>query len=570
MTINKLTATFGKLDQETIEFHEGLNVISAPNESGKSTWCAFITAMLYGVNTSERGHGDRIPGKVRYQPWNGKAMCGTMELTSHKKNITLMRSTPVSSAPMKDFSAFYTETGAKVSELNASDAGQTLTGLSAGLFLRSACIAQGDTVLSCDAETEKQIMAFLSSGEGGVSFKEADAKLASWHKKRIQGNTCLVAKNNDEAERLSVGLSDIHALEATLKTDREVFHKKKEHLAQLKKEAFRLEKQARQELQKRISDAYADAIKEKNNCTLASRKADEIATAMKKRRSVIAAVTISAAILLMAFYTFVFRSRVLPVLSGILILTCLYALIRKSAFSGKLKAAEQTERCEEKRAGEAYHAAREKIQFLEAALMRGKMPRKYSAEMNRLKDEAFGVKEELKTLSREITVLNAKQNMAGDASFMESRLEQLKQEADELEEESRAIDFARNVLAAADHEIQNSISPLLSQKTTEYMTFLTGGKYDRVLLDRDLSAMAAEKGESVPHKSGFLSAGTRDLLYIAVRLAVCSLSLEKDDACPLIIDDAFVNLDAARYQRTMDLLEELSHERQVILFTCRE
>ena len=49
MRIRKMQATFGKLSGESISFHGGLNVIYAPNESGKSTWCAFIRAMLYGV-----------------------------------------------------------------------------------------------------------------------------------------------------------------------------------------------------------------------------------------------------------------------------------------------------------------------------------------------------------------------------------------------------------------------------------------------------------------------------------------------------------------------------------------
>lgn len=54
MMIKKLDATFGKLEGESLELHDGLNVISAPNESGKSTWCAFVRAMLYGVDSSER------------------------------------------------------------------------------------------------------------------------------------------------------------------------------------------------------------------------------------------------------------------------------------------------------------------------------------------------------------------------------------------------------------------------------------------------------------------------------------------------------------------------------------
>ena len=37
MRIRKLRASFGKLENETLKLHEGLNVLYAPNESGKST-----------------------------------------------------------------------------------------------------------------------------------------------------------------------------------------------------------------------------------------------------------------------------------------------------------------------------------------------------------------------------------------------------------------------------------------------------------------------------------------------------------------------------------------------------
>ena len=47
MIIRKLSAVFGRLDGETLELKEGLNIIEAPNESGKSTWSHFIRAMLY-------------------------------------------------------------------------------------------------------------------------------------------------------------------------------------------------------------------------------------------------------------------------------------------------------------------------------------------------------------------------------------------------------------------------------------------------------------------------------------------------------------------------------------------
>ena len=49
-----MTAAFGKLQGHTLELKDGLNIIQAPNETGKSTWCAFLLAMLYGINSRER------------------------------------------------------------------------------------------------------------------------------------------------------------------------------------------------------------------------------------------------------------------------------------------------------------------------------------------------------------------------------------------------------------------------------------------------------------------------------------------------------------------------------------
>ena len=51
MKIYKMTATFGKLERAELTLQPGLNILTAPNEWGKSTWCAFLVAMLYGLDT---------------------------------------------------------------------------------------------------------------------------------------------------------------------------------------------------------------------------------------------------------------------------------------------------------------------------------------------------------------------------------------------------------------------------------------------------------------------------------------------------------------------------------------
>ena len=54
MKIKRMTATFGALEGATLNLEEGLNLLQLPNEGGKSTWCAFLRAMFYGIPTRER------------------------------------------------------------------------------------------------------------------------------------------------------------------------------------------------------------------------------------------------------------------------------------------------------------------------------------------------------------------------------------------------------------------------------------------------------------------------------------------------------------------------------------
>ena len=74
MKIYSMTATFGKLSHETLTLQPGLNIIEAPNEWGKSTWCAFLENMLYGIDTREKTTKSALAAKERYAPWSGAPM----------------------------------------------------------------------------------------------------------------------------------------------------------------------------------------------------------------------------------------------------------------------------------------------------------------------------------------------------------------------------------------------------------------------------------------------------------------------------------------------------------------
>ena len=184
MKINRLTASFGKLENATLSFHDGLNIIYAPNESGKSTWCAFIMAMLYGVDSAERQRSGHLPDKQKYMPWSGAQMEGTMDLTADRCDITVTRTTRQKNAPMREFSAVYKGTSIPVENMNGSNCGEQLTGITRDVFRRSAFIAQGSMEIGSSAELEKRISAIVSTGEEELSYTEADERLRVWQRKR--------------------------------------------------------------------------------------------------------------------------------------------------------------------------------------------------------------------------------------------------------------------------------------------------------------------------------------------------------------------------------------------------
>ena len=80
-----------------------------------------------------------------------------------------------------------------------------------------------------------------------------------------------------------------------------------------------------------------------------------------------------------------------------------------------------------------------------------------------------------------------------------------------------------------------------------------------------LAAIRVNPAEQVPVIG--LSDGTRDQLFLALRLAGIEQHLVDREPMPLVVDDILVNFDAGRAKVTLNCLAELSRRTQVLLFT---
>lgn len=210
MKLISMTATFGCLDGARLDLTDGLNVLVRPNESGKSTWAAFLTAMLYGIDTSQRAAKGKLPDKIRYQPWNGKAMEGIVELEHEGRTLVLQR-TSRRGRPFGEFRAWDKETGLDVPELTGENCGLRLLGVERAVFCRSAFLSGGDLTVTRDEDLARRLSSLAAAGREDDSQPQAEARLKLWQNRIRYHKTGLLPEAEDQ-------LAQVRALQAEVES----------------------------------------------------------------------------------------------------------------------------------------------------------------------------------------------------------------------------------------------------------------------------------------------------------------------------------------------------------------
>ncbi len=112
--------------------------------------------------------------------------------------------------------------------------------------------------------------------------------------------------------------------------------------------------------------------------------------------------------------------------------------------------------------------------------------------------------------------------------------------------------------------------PQILEDAEEIFRRLTAGRYSRIVANVGDGAFQTVQRDGVAKSPRELSSGTREQLYLALRLAHVRKYCENAESLPLITDDAFVNFDDARAEEALRTLAEFAQNRQVVLLTCRE
>jgi len=119
------------------------------------------------------------------------------------------------------------------------------------------------------------------------------------------------------------------------------------------------------------------------------------------------------------------------------------------------------------------------------------------------------------------------------------------------------------LLEELDHGIYEPFITLVSR----YLATLSNNRYRNLPAAEALpTGVIRGDGQAIPYD--LLSAGTKDLFALALRLAMAEFFLGRGEGF-LLLDDPLVDLDPERQQRAAAILAEFADKQQLVLFTCQ-
>ncbi len=219
---------------------------------------------------------------------------------------------------------------------------------------------------------------------------------------------------------------------------------------------------------------------------------------------------------------------------------------------------------------------------LARALGEGEARTAYEAELRASRREALV--SEQQALGREISDLDQRrisaalakgrheheaQQLGGDrAASINAEIEVIKSELEEQIDRYLLVHLAERVLDRVTDRYARENQPAILQYTSELLARITEGRHLRVVVQPETRSLATVDRQGQLRQPADLSSGTREQLFLALRLAYILDHCDRSEPLPIIMDDVLVNFDDARAAASLATLRDAARATQVILLTC--
>lgn len=151
-------------------------------------------------------------------------------------------------------------------------------------------------------------------------------------------------------------------------------------------------------------------------------------------------------------------------------------------------------------------------------------------------------------------------------ALLRSALEALDKRYAAAKAKYNATELAMRAIENASAGLRTRVSPRLASYAGKLLAAVTGGSAGELGIDGALTLTYMTAGGA--RSAEFMSTGTREAAYFALRLALLDL-LYKEEKPPLVLDECFAYIDDARTERLMKLLRALAADGvQSVVLAC--
>jgi uncharacterized protein YhaN len=191
--------------------------------------------------------------------------------------------------------------------------------------------------------------------------------------------------------------------------------------------------------------------------------------------------------------------------------------------------------------------------------------RELGAELERVESELSAASQRVGAAEVSLAQLDGGARAAELGAGVESRRAELRT----LVEQYAVVTLSRALLERQVARFQERHQPRMLEELSSLFAALTEGRYTRVYPRYDdEGTFVAVRADGVEVAPAAMSTGTREQLWLAVRLAYVRQYCDASEPLPLILDDPLVNFDAARARATLAVLADFATRTQVLMLTC--
>jgi len=182
--------------------------------------------------------------------------------------------------------------------------------------------------------------------------------------------------------------------------------------------------------------------------------------------------------------------------------------------------------------------------------------------LNRRREE---MEKEVERLEERIATVLSKHRPLAE---LEEEVALKEAEVRRLEDLREALQLARDIIGEVAEEVHRDFAPQLNKAVAEGLRLITDGKYDQAFVDpKDFAVRLKIPETGEVEEVSVLSLGTREQVYLLLRIGIAKLLSANRESIPLILDDPFVHFDQKRLARMLEFLRRLAHQTQILLFT---